>query len=90
MQNFFYAVYYIELTSKEIEKVENEDFIDDDEKFENFCFQSKGKRLVALFADKVEAELFSESITNNSGIAKVSDPVCVIKKLKLKFMSEKN
>lgn len=82
---FFYAVYYIKLTDKEIEKVENDNFIDDDERFENFCLQSKGKELVALFVDKFQAELFGESITSDSGIAKASDPICIIKKIKIRI-----
>ena len=79
------TVYYIKLTNEEIEKVENENFIDDDKKFENFCLQSKGKELVALFVDEFQAELFSESITSDFGFAKASDPICVIKKIKIRI-----
>lgn len=82
---FFYAVYYIKLTDKEIEKVENDNLIDNDEKFENFCLQSKSKELVALFIDKFQAELFGESITSDSGFAKASDPICIIKKIKIEI-----
>lgn len=89
---FFYAVYYIKLTDKEIEKVENENLIDNNEKFENFCLQSKSKELVALFANKFQAELFGESIASTilarfryAKIAKVSDPICIIKKIKIEI-----
>lgn len=84
MIEIFYAVYYIQLTDKEIEKVENEDLIDD-ENFEDFCFQSKNKKLIALFADKFNAESFSESITDNSGIIRASAPMCIIRKIKIEI-----
>lgn len=84
MKNVFYAVYCTKLDEKEIEKAVELDLIDDDDKFEDFCFQSKNRELLGLFPNKLGAESFFDMFMDDlGGFVKVSDPVYFIRQVEI-------
>ena len=84
MKKDFYAVYCIKLNQKEIDLVVQLDIIDDNDKFEEFCLQSKNKELVGIFKSNSEADNFTYMV-DNEGFVKLSDSVYIIKQIEIEI-----
>lgn len=85
MKKDFYAVYCIELDQKEIDQVVELDIIDDNDRFEEFCIQSKNRELVGIFKSKSEANGYVYMIEDNEGFVKLSDPVYIFKQIEIEI-----
>lgn len=84
MKKDFYAVYCINLDQKEIDQVVELDIIDDNDRFEAFCIQSKNRELVGIFKSNSEADDYVY-LMNNEGFVKLSDPVYIIKQIEIEI-----
>lgn len=84
MKKDFYAVYCIKLDQKEIDQVVELDIIDDNDRFEEFCFQSKNRELVGIFKSFSEADNYVYMM-DNEGFVKLSDPVYIIKQIEIEI-----
>ena len=84
MKKDFYAVYCIKLDQKEIDQVVELDIIDDNDRFEEFCFQSKNRELFGIFKSNLEADDYVY-LMDNEGFGKVSDPVYIIKQIEIEI-----
>ena len=84
MKKDFYAVYCIKLDQKEIDQVVELDIVDDNDKFEEFCLQSKNKELVGIFKSDSEADNFVY-MNDNEGFVKLSDSVYIIKQIEIEI-----
>lgn len=90
MKKKFYSIYYVKLDEKEIKQAVELDLIDDNDEFEEFCFQSKNKELLALFPNKMAADDFQYSMMDDfGGFVKVSDPIYIIREVEIDI-DEKN
>lgn len=84
MKKDFYAVYCINLDQKEIDQVVELDIIDDNDRFEEFCIQSKNRELVGIFKSNSEADDYVY-LMNNEGFGKLSDSVYIIKQIEIEI-----
>lgn len=84
MKKDFYAVYCIKLDQKEIDQAVELDIIDDNDRFEEFCIQSKNRELVGIFNSYSEADNYVY-LMNNEGFVKLSDPFYIIKQIEIEI-----
>ena len=84
MKKDFYAVYYVNLDEKEIEQAVELDIIDDNDKFEAFCLQSKNRELVGIFKSNSEADNYV-FMMDNEGFVKVTDHVYIVKQIEIEI-----
>lgn len=84
MKKDFYAVYCINLDQKEIDQVVELDIIDDNDRLEEFCLQSKNRELVGIFKSNSEADDYVY-LMNDEGFVKLSDPVYIIKQIEIEI-----
>ena len=84
MKKDFYAVYCIKLDQKEIDQVVELDIIDENDKFEAFCMQSKNRELFGIFKSSSEADDYVYMM-GNEGYEKLSDPIFIIKQIEIEI-----
>ena len=84
MKKDFYAVYCIKLDQKEIDQVVELDIIDDNDRFEEFCLQSKNRELVGIFKSNSEADDYVYMV-DNEGFGKLSEPVYIVKQIEIEI-----
>ena len=84
MKKDFYAVYCVNLDQKEIDQVVELDIIDDNDRFEEFCIQSKNRELVGIFKSNSEADNYVY-LMNNEGFGKLSDSVYIVKQIEIEI-----
>ena len=84
MKKDFYAVYCVKLDQKEIDQAVELDIIDDNDRFEAFCFQSKNRELVGIFKSNSEADDYIYWM-DNEGFGKLSDPVYIVKQIEIEI-----
>lgn len=90
MKKKFYSVYCVRLDEKEIEQAVELDLIDDNDKFEEFCLQSKNKELLGLFPNRFMADDFQYLMMDDfGGFVKASDPVYIVREVEIDI-DEKN
>ena len=84
MKKDFYAVYWVKLDQKEIDQAVELDIIDDNDRFEEFCLQSKNRELVGIFKSNSEADDYVYMM-GDEGFGKISDPVYIIKQIEIEI-----